>query len=231
MVLILMGPPGCGKGTQAKRLEEEFGLPQLSTGDLLRKAVKESTPVGIKAKDIMERGDLVPDDIIVGVMRERMSKNDCRNGFILDGFPRTVAQAEALRELLKESGTELSAVINIDIEDGEVIRRLTGRRQCGLCGSTYHVEFSPPKKDMLCDKCGAPLIQRSDDKEDTVKARLSVYRRQTAPLISYYEKQGLLKNISGTGNIDKVFAGICSLIEKNSQKRSCSPGSGRVGCR
>lgn len=231
MVLILMGPPGCGKGTQAKRLEEKCGLPQLSTGDLLRKAVKEATPVGLKAKDIMERGHLVPDNIIVDVMRERMGNKDCENGFILDGFPRTVAQAEALRELLKESGTRLSAVINIDVADDEVIKRLSGRRQCGSCGATYHVEFSPPKKDLCCDKCGAELVQRSDDKEDTVKARLSVYRKQTAPLISYYEKQGVLKNIPGTGTIDDVFSGICSLIEKSGPKGSCCCESGKVGCR
>jgi adenylate kinase len=155
MVLILMGPPGCGKGTQAKKIEEEYGIPQLSTGDILRQAVKKQTPVGLKVKDIMEKGSLVPDNIIIEVMRERMAAADCENGFILDGFPRTIGQAQALDKLLGEMKRRLSAVINIDVEDEEVVKRLSGRRQCSSCGATYHVEFSPPKEDELCDNCKA----------------------------------------------------------------------------
>ena len=215
MILILMGPPGCGKGTQAKKIEEKLGIPQLSTGDILRRAIKNQTTVGLKVKDIMEKGHLVSDNIIVEVMQERMTGEDCKNGFILDGFPRTIGQAQALDKLLSEMGRNVSAAINIDVADEEVVRRLSGRRQCPSCGATYHVEFSRPKESEICDNCNAKLIQRTDDTEGTVKARLKVYREQTAPLISYYEKKGLLKNVSGAGRIDEVFGLICSLIENN----------------
>lgn len=214
MVVILMGPPGCGKGTQGKRLEEHLGVPQLATGDMLREAVKNATPVGLKARSYMDKGQLVPDDVIVGVMRERMGKADCSNGFILDGFPRTVGQAEALDVLLKDVGRKINAVVNLDVADEEVVKRLSGRRSCLSCGATYHVTFSTPKKDGKCDKCNSDLVQRSDDREDTIRQRLSVYRAQTAPLIDYYGKKGVLKNVEGTGSIDSIFDKVRSLIDK-----------------
>jgi len=214
MVLILMGPPGCGKGTQGKRLEERYGIPQLATGDMLREAVKNATPVGLKAKSYMDRGQLVPDEVIVGVMRERMGRKDCAKGFILDGFPRTVGQAEALGGLLKDLNKKIVAAINLDVADEEVVQRLSGRRSCLSCGATYHIAFSPPKKEGRCDKCGTELVQRSDDKEGTIRERLSVYRAQTAPLISFYDRLGLLRNVLGTGSIDGIFNAVCSLIDK-----------------
>lgn len=214
MVLILMGPPGCGKGTQGKRLEERYKLPELATGDMLREAVKNKTPVGLKAKDFMDRGALVPDDVIIGVMRERMGKPDCANGFILDGFPRTVVQADALNALLKTLSKDITAAVNLDVADEEVVKRLSGRRSCLSCGSTFHITFSPSKKEGRCDKCGAELVQRSDDHEGTIRSRLSVYRAQTAPLINFYDRMGRLKNVDGTGSIDEIFKTICSLIDK-----------------
>lgn len=214
MVLILMGPPGCGKGTQGKRLEERYKIPQLATGDMLREAVKNQTPVGLKAKDYMDRGALVPDEVIIGVMRDRMGKKDCAGGFILDGFPRTVGQAEALNGLLKELSKEIAAAVNLDVADDEVVRRLAGRRSCLSCGATYHITFSPPKAEGRCDKCGTGLVQRSDDKEDTIRSRLNVYRAQTAPLINFYDCMGLLRNVDGTGTIDQIFKAVCSLIDK-----------------
>ena len=214
MVVILMGPPGCGKGTQGKRLEELYGVPQLATGDMLREAVKNATPVGIAARSYMDKGQLVPDDVIVGVMRERMGRKDCAKGFILDGFPRTVGQAEALDALLKVIGRKIDAVVNLDVADEEVVKRLSGRRSCLTCGATYHVSFSTPRKDGSCDKCGSDLVQRSDDKEATIRQRLSVYRAQTAPLISFYDKKGVLRNVEGTGSIDGIFDKVRSLIDK-----------------
>lgn len=219
MILILMGPPGCGKGTQAKRLEVKYNLPQLSTGDLLRKAVSNSTELGLKAKGYMDRGSLVPDMVIIDLMRERMEEPDCKAGFILDGFPRTVAQAEVLNDLLEKKSKNICAVINIDVNDTKVIKRLSGRRQCSVCGGTYHVEYSPPRKTGVCDKCGSNLIQRSDDKEETIKARLSVYREQTSPLISFYGDISLLRNINGDRDINEVFEEICSLIDEEIDSR------------
>jgi len=214
MVLILMGPPGCGKGTQGKRLEERYSIPQLAMGDMLREAVRNETPVGKRAKSYMDRGALGPDDLIIEVMRERMGREDCAKGFILDGFPRTLAQAEALGGLLGDLNKKITAVINLDVADEEVVKRLAGRRSCKSCGAAYHVAFSPPKINGVCDKCGKELIQRSDDNENTVRQRLSVYREQTAPLISFYDRMGLLKNVQGTGTIDEIFRSVCSLIDK-----------------
>ncbi|MFH1874991.1 MAG: adenylate kinase [Pseudomonadota bacterium] len=215
MILILMGPPGCGKGTQAKKLEKKYNILQLSTGDMLRAAVKAQTPIGLKAKNYMESGRLVPDEVIIGVMQERLLKPDCKQGVILDGFPRTVAQGEALNGMLKNAAKKIGAVINIDVSDPDVVKRISGRRQCPACGATYHVEYTPPQDDNLCDDCGATLIQRKDDQEETVKDRLKVYRDQTEPLIGFYRELGLLKEISGAKPIDEVFNDICSLIEKS----------------
>ncbi|MFA4874948.1 MAG: adenylate kinase [bacterium] len=212
--IVLMGPPGCGKGTQGKMLEAHYSIPQLSTGDMLRAAVRDSTPVGLKAKEYMDRGELVPDEVIIGVMRERLGSSDCRGGYILDGFPRTVAQAEALDNLLAQSKTSLMASINLDVPDEDVVKRLSGRRQCRACGTGFHVVFKKPSREGFCDACGGELYQRDDDNEVTVRSRLAVYNKQTAPLLNYYEGKELLIRVPGTGDIDKIFAKVCSLIEE-----------------
>lgn len=216
MNLIMLGPPGSGKGTQAKRLTERFGIPQISTGDILREAVKEGTPLGKEAKRYMDEGKLVPDEVVVGIVRERLKEPDCEKGFILDGFPRTVAQAEALDRILEEMGRKIDHVIDIEVSEDELLKRLTGRRTCKRCGAMYHIIFNPPKRDGICDQCGGELYQRDDDREETIKARLKVYREQTAPLIDYYEKRGLLRRIEGSGKIDEIEERILKAIgEKN----------------
>ncbi|MBW1971352.1 MAG: adenylate kinase [Deltaproteobacteria bacterium] len=212
MNLILLGPPGSGKGTQAKMLVEKYDIPQISTGDILRAAVKEGSPMGLKAKEYMDKGKLVPDDVVIGIIEERLKKDDCKKGFILDGFPRTLAQAEALKRLLAKKEIKLDAVISIDVDEEEVIRRLTGRRTCKNCGAMYHIIFSPPKKEGICDKCGGELYQRDDDKEETIRARLKIYKEQTAPLIEYYKMEGLLKEVQGTGEIKEIFNRIESIL-------------------
>lgn len=208
-----MGPPGCGKGTQAVLIRDGFKIPQISSGDLFRAAVRDKTPLGLKVESFMSSGRLVPDELTIDLMRVRLMAADCANGYILDGFPRTIKQAEALDELLKEIGSKLDYAISIDVGDEEVVERITGRRQCTGCGEGYHVEFKRPKEDMLCDKCGSALYQRGDDKEDTVRNRLSVYRDQTAPLLDYYRKHGLLKRVDGLGSIEEIFNRISSLIK------------------
>ncbi len=212
MNLILLGPPGSGKGTQAKMLVEKYDIPQISSGDILRAAVKEGSPMGLKAKEYMDKGKLVPDDVVIGIIEERLKKDDCKKGFILDGFPRTLAQAEALKRLLAKKEIKLDAVISIDVDEEEVIRRLTGRRTCKNCGAMYHIIFSPPKKEGICDKCGGELYQRDDDKEETIRARLKIYKEQTAPLIEYYKMEGLLKEVQGTGEIKEIFNRIESIL-------------------
>lgn len=211
---ILMGPPGCGKGTQGKKLEAKYSIPQLSTGDMLRAAVRDKTQVGLKAKEYMDSGNLVPDDVIVGVIRERLNASDCDKGYILDGFPRTIGQAEALDGLFADNGHKLTAVINLDVADDDVVARLSGRRQCKKCGTGFHIVFNKAKQEGICDACGGELYQRDDDNEVTVRERLNVYKEKTAPLLGYYEKQGLLNNIPGTGSIDEIFDRVCSLIDK-----------------
>lgn len=212
--LILMGPPGCGKGTQGKKLEAHYGIPQLSTGDMLRAAVRDKTEIGLRAKERMDSGQLVSDDIIIGIMRERLSVSDCANGYILDGFPRTIAQAEALDSLFSEKGHELTAAVNLDVADDDVVARLSGRRQCKKCGVGYHLLFKKSQKDGICDDCGGELYQRADDNEKTVKDRLSVYNNQTAPLLDFYSKKKKLLNVKGAGSIDEIFENVCSLIEE-----------------
>ncbi len=197
--LILLGPPGAGKGTQAQRLVEDFRLPYVATGEMLRAAVREETPLGREAKKYMNNGDLVPDDVIIGVAVERLQQDDCKDGFILDGFPRTIDQAEALDAELERVGRKLTAALLIDVPDEEVVRRISGRRQCVKNEQhIYHVDFDPPKHPDVCDQDGARLIQRDDDKPDTVKHRLDVYHEQTEPVIGYYEDQGLLRRFDGT---------------------------------
>jgi adenylate kinase len=204
MNLILLGPPGAGKGTQAKILIRKFGIPQISTGDILRGAVKEQTPMGIKAKGYMDAGALVPDDVVVGIVEERLAKPDCHDGFILDGFPRTVAQADALKKTLAGLNKKIEHVISIVVDKEELIGRITGRRTCRLCGKGYNLEFDPPKQNGKCDECGGELYQRDDDSEMTLRNRLDVYELQTAPLIDYYAHESLLRTVSGTGSIDDI---------------------------
>lgn len=213
MNLILIGPPGCGKGTQAERLSKKYHMPSLSTGNMLRMAVQEGTPLGKKVKGIMDGGQLVSDNIIIDIMKKRLSEKDCECGCLLDGFPRTVAQAEGLDRLFADLGRELDAVISIEVPDAEVVKRLSGRRQCRKCGAGYHIVFDPSKRGSLCDKCGGELYQRDDDNEETVKARLNVYTKQTEPLINFYKNKGLLKGVNGVGSMEKIFDAICSLIE------------------
>jgi adenylate kinase len=206
--LILMGPPGAGKGTQAERLIDDFDLPYYATGDILRAAVKEETDLGKEAKDYMDRGDLVPDDLICRVIMERLDTDEAADGFLLDGFPRTVPQAETLEEALEKRGRSLTAGLLIDASDEEVIRRLSGRRICVKNQHVYHVEFDPPKNEGVCDQDGSRLIQRDDDKPETVKKRLDVYHEQTEPVISWYEDKGLLRRFDGGRSPDEVHAHI-----------------------
>ena len=212
MKLVLLGPPGAGKGTQAKQLTERYAIPQISTGDILRQAVKEGTTLGKEAKTYMDKGELVPDDVIIGIVKERIQADDCRNGYIFDGFPRTVAQAEALDTMLKNLSTQLDAVVSIEVPEEEVVKRLSGRRTCKNCGTLFHVMFNPPAKEGVCDKCGGELFQRDDDNETTIRQRLSVYNNQTSPLIEYYSQVGLLRPVPGTGAPDEIFDAICQAL-------------------
>ena len=213
MKLILLGPPGAGKGTQAKMLCAHYGIPQISTGDILRDAVRQQSPMGVKAKSYMDAGALVPDDVVVGIVRERLQQDDCHKGFVLDGFPRTVAQADALKVALDESGQSLDAVISLEVEAEALIERLTGRRTCKECGKGYHVKFDPPSRGGVCDVCGGQLVQREDDREETIRRRLEVYREQTAPLIDYYRSQGLLGQVDGMAPMDVVQAEIREILQ------------------
>lgn len=211
---ILLGPPGSGKGTQAKRLIEKYDIPQISTGDLLREAVKNGTELGKEAKQFMDAGKLVPDEVVIGMVKERLQKDDAQKGFILDGFPRTVPQAEELDKVLEGMGKKIDKVINIEVPDEEVVERLSGRRTCKDCGAMYHVKFSPPKEEGKCDKCGGELYQRDDDNPETIKSRLQVYHEQTAPLKDYYGKQGLVADIAGVGDIDGITKAVMAAVEK-----------------
>lgn len=208
MRLILLGPPGAGKGTQAKMLVERLGIPQISTGDMLRAAVKAGSPLGTEAKGYMERGALVPDQVINGLMRERVQQPDTTRGYILDGYPRTLAQAESLREMLLALGLAVHHVVSLDVPTEELVERLAGRRTCLNCGAMYHVRFSPSRVDGRCDACGGTTVQREDDREDTVRHRLKVYAEQTEPLIRFYDKLGLLRRVAGTGSIAEIFQRI-----------------------
>lgn len=213
MNVILLGAPGAGKGTQAKILIKKFGVPQVSTGDILRSAVKEGTPMGLKAKAFMESGGLVPDDVVIGIVKERLVKEDCSKGFILDGFPRTVAQADALSEMLLGLNKNINHVIAISVEKDELLKRITGRRTCKGCGAGYHIHFDPPTVSGKCNDCGAELYQRDDDKEETMLRRLEVYEAQTSPLTDYYQDLGLLRSISGTGNIEEIQQRLLAALE------------------
>ncbi len=212
MNIVLIGPPGAGKGTQSKLLSERFSIPQISTGDILRANVREKTPMGLRAKDYMERGVLVPDELVVEMVVDRLSQDDCARGFILDGFPRNVKQAEALEETLDKSGKKIDAVIGFEVERRELVRRLSGRRVCRKCGATYHIIFNPPVNIDVCDRCGDELYQRDDDKEETIEARLKVYEEETLPVVEYYKKRGLYKGVNGIGSVDEINEAIVRAI-------------------
>ncbi|MGI6328069.1 MAG: adenylate kinase [Dethiobacteria bacterium] len=214
MFVVLMGPPGAGKGTQAEKLCKEFGLIHIATGDIFRNAVKEGTEMGIKAKAYMDKGELVPDEIVLGIVKERLSKADCAAGVILDGFPRTIEQAEALDEVLEDLKMKINMVIIIDIKEDEIISRLTGRRVCSNCGATYHIKFNPPKVRNICDHCSGELQQRSDDTIETVKERINIYNRQIPPLLDYYVQKGLFQKANGSNLIERVFEEIDSYLQK-----------------
>jgi adenylate kinase len=212
MNLILLGPPGAGKGTQAKMMGDTFKIPQISTGDILRAALKERTPLGLKAKEYMDKGFLVPDEVVVEIIQERLQATDCQNGYILDGFPKTVAQAQALDKVLADMNSAIDHVVSIEVDKGELIKRLTGRRTCRQCGRGYHVIFDPPLNKNNCDKCQGELYQRDDDNEDTVRNRLDVYDSQTFPLIQYYKEKNLIRSINGQGGILQIFDRIKEVL-------------------
>jgi len=213
MRLVLVGAPGCGKGTHSAWIVEREGIPQISTGDILRQAVKEGTELGQQAQGFMDRGELVPDDLILGLMGERLAQPDGARGFILDGFPRTIPQAEGLARLLAERQEALDRVIQIDLAADELVRRLTSRRVCPNCKAVYNLDFKPPKRDSICDACGTEVVQRADDTEATVRQRLAVYERQTAPLIDFYAEQGLLAVVDGNQGYERTRAQIEALLE------------------
>ena len=211
MDIILFGPPGAGKGTQAQKLSQKYGIPQISTGDILRANVKNGTELGLEAKKYMDKGELVPDSVLIGIIKSRLLEADCKNGFLLDGYPRTVPQADALSGILEEIKKPIDIVINIAVPNSILAERLSGRWMSS-CGASYHTTFNPSKKEGVCDVCGDALFQRPDDTSDAIQNRLNVYDKQTAPLIDYYQKKGLLKDIDGTKDIDVVFAEIDQLV-------------------
>ncbi|MBI5417240.1 adenylate kinase [Candidatus Poribacteria bacterium] len=213
MNLILLGAPGSGKGTQAKKISGRYNIPQISTGDILREAVKGKTSLGQKAQDFMDKGMLVPDEVVVNIIKERIEKKDCENGFILDGFPRTIAQAEILNSILEQQHKKIDSVISLDVSNGTLIKRLSGRRTCRQCGRGYHVDFQPSKKSGLCDSCQGELYQRDDDKEETIIKRLKVYKDQTSSLKDYYKDRVSFWNIDGESDIEHIFSALIKNIE------------------
>jgi adenylate kinase len=215
MRIILLGAPGVGKGTQAKKIQQKYPVPQISTGDILREAVRKQTELGKRAKSIMDKGELVPDELIVSLVRERLQQNDCKEGFILDGFPRTIPQAKALDKLLPELGIALHAVIDIEVDYEKIVARLTNRRLCPSCGMDYNLLNNPPNPHGSCKKCGAKVIQRDDDKESTIRNRLEVYEKQTRPLKNFYREKGLLKTVDGDKPVEQVFVDIVTMLEKS----------------
>lgn len=211
--IILLGAPGSGKGTQAKKMTTSFAIPQISTGDMLREAVKNGTEMGRKAKVFMDQGGLVPDDVVIGIVRDRLREKDCDKGFILDGFPRTIPQAQALDRTVKELGKEITSVLSLEVDEEEIMERLSGRRTCSGCGAMYHVRFNPPKAEGRCDKCAGTLLQRDDDKEETIRTRLVNYKKSTEPLIEHYRKAGKVHAVKASGDIDAIFANISRILQ------------------
>lgn len=212
MKLLIMGRPGAGKGTQAANIKEYYNIPHISTGDMFRAAIKNQTKLGLLAKSFMDKGQLVPDEVTIGIVQERLLEDDCKGGFLLDGFPRTIAQAEALETFLKENGIVLDAVLDVNVPAEILVRRMVGRRVCKGCGATFHVEFNAPKQEGICDVCGTPLIQRADDTYETANSRLEVYDNNTAPLLDFYNTRGLLKTVNGDQALDKVFEDIKNVL-------------------
>ena len=212
MKIIMLGAPGAGKGTQAKMIADKYQIPHTSTGDIFRSNIKEGTELGKEAKTYMDKGLLVPDELTVKILLDRVAKDDCKNGYVLDGFPRTIPQAEVLDEALAKLNDKIDYAIDVDVPDENIIRRMSGRRACLACGATYHIEHIPPKTEGICDRCGKELVQRDDDKEETVKNRLNVYHEQTQPLIDFYTKKGILKTVDGTVDMKDVFAAIVKIL-------------------
>ena len=212
MKIIMLGAPGAGKGTQAKMIAEKYGIPHISTGDIFRANIKEGTPLGMEAKGYMDKGQLVPDELTVKILLDRVAKDDCKDGYVLDGFPRTIPQAEVLDKALTEMGDKVDFAIDVDVPDENIVRRMGGRRACVTCGATYHIEHIPPKKEGICDKCGSELILRDDDKPETVQKRLAVYHEQTQPLIEFYTKKNILKTVDGTVDMMDVFKAITDIL-------------------
>ena len=217
MYILLMGPPGAGKGTQAEKLIREYGIPQISTGDMFRAAVKSGTALGKEAKSYMDKGALVPDSVTVGIVKERLAQDDCKKGWILDGFPRTTAQASALDAILHDLGIQLTAVLDFNVNRDDLVKRVSGRLVCRQCGASFHKEFPPPKQEGVCDNCGGELYQRADDNEVTVRERLAVYDTSTKPLIDYYKVSGRYYEINGDQSMDKVFADVQAALKKASE--------------
>ncbi len=214
MKIIMLGAPGAGKGTQAIMIAEKYGIPHVSTGDIFRANIKNGTELGKEAKKYMDQGLLVPDELTVKILLDRVAKDDCKNGYVLDGFPRTIPQAEVLDRALGEMNDAIDVAVNVDVPDESIIRRMSGRRACLSCGATYHIEHVPPKKEGICDHCGQPLVLRDDDKPETVQNRLKVYHEQTQPLIDYYTGKGILRTVDGTQSMNDVFAAIVEILEK-----------------
>ena len=212
MKIIMLGAPGAGKGTQAKMIADKYGVPHISTGDLFRANIKNGTELGMEAKKYMDQGLLVPDELTVRILLDRVAQDDCKNGYVLDGFPRTIPQAEVLDSELTKLGDHIDYAINVDVPDENIVKRMSGRRACLTCGATYHIEHVPPKKEGICDVCGSELVLRDDDKPETVKNRLNVYHEQTQPLIDFYTEKGVLKTVDGTVPMEEVFAAITAIL-------------------
>ena len=212
MKIIMLGAPGAGKGTQAQKIAAKYGIPHISTGDIFRANIKNGTELGLKAKSYMDAGGLVPDEITIGMLLDRIHQADCENGYVLDGFPRTIPQAESLTEALKKNGESIDFAVNVDVPDENIISRMSGRRACLNCGATYHIVYNAPKKEGVCDACGQELVLREDDKPKTVKKRLDVYHDQTQPLIDYYKKEGVLAEVDGTKDMEEVFQNIAAIL-------------------
>ncbi|MCM1089062.1 MAG: adenylate kinase [Muribaculaceae bacterium] len=212
MKIIMLGAPGAGKGTQAQLIADKYGIPHISTGDIFRENVKNGTELGMEVKKYMDQGALVPDELTVKILLDRVAKEDCKNGYVLDGFPRTIPQAEVLDKAIGELDDKIDYAINVEVPDENIVRRMTGRRACLSCGATFHIEHVPPQKEGICDKCGKELVQRDDDKEETVVNRLAVYHKQTQPLIDYYAGQNILKTVDGTMDMQDVFAAIIEIL-------------------
>jgi adenylate kinase len=214
MKIVMLGAPGAGKGTQAIKIADKYGIPHISTGDIFRANIKGGTELGMKAKSYMDKGELVPDEVTIGMLLNRISESDCEQGYVLDGFPRTIPQAESLTKALSDKGDKIDFALDINVPDENIVKRMSGRRACPKCGATYHIVYAAPKAENICDKCGSELIIRSDDKPETVQDRLNVYHKQTEPLIAYYKNEGVLKEVDGTQDLEKVFEDVVNILKK-----------------